>query len=258
MANRNKNLLTALALAVITSAVAVFGLRLAPEGSLLERIFILLGGSLPGGTIQFLTYMAFYWCLLEIVSRQRFLREEEAGYAVVKKFRNFPDPENVHLVVPPESIRDLKIEVIDYQQRSGREYLITDIIKKACTKFRADQSISDVLSIVAEQARINLSKAESGQAMVRFLAWSLPSIGFIGTILGIAGALSIAGEASSEEGLARITSALYLAFDTTLIALGLSIVVMWFYHRLQEQEEQFHTRMEEFVIENLVNRIVLR
>ena len=113
------------------------------------------------------------------------------------------------------------------------------------------------MSIVSEQARLNLAKAESGQAIIRFLTWSLPSIGFIGTILGIANALSMANEASTSDGLEKITNALYLAFDTTLLALALSIVVMWLFNRLQEQEEHFHTHMEEFVLDNLVNRIVL-
>jgi biopolymer transport protein ExbB/TolQ len=211
MKDRNRNLFTGVILALIAITTAVVGEMLSPEYSMINRIFILLGGNLPGGIIQFLIYTAFFWCLLEIQSRKKFLRQEEAGYQVVRKFKHFPDLENVHLVVPPESIRDLKIEVIDYH-RNNKKYLVTDIIKKACTKLRADNSISDVLSIVSEQARLNLSKAESGQAIIRFLVWSLPSIGFIGTILGIANALSMANEASTSDGLEKITDALYLAF----------------------------------------------
>jgi biopolymer transport protein ExbB/TolQ len=53
----------------------------------------------------------------------------------------------------------------------------------------------------------------------------------------------------------KITSILGVAFDTTLVALLLSIVIMWFVHQLQEETDRFHSDLKEFVIENLINKI---
>jgi chemotaxis protein MotA len=53
----------------------------------------------------------------------------------------------------------------------------------------------------------------------------------------------------------RITMLLGVAFDTTLVALVLSIIIMWFVHRLQEETDRFHSDLKEFVIDNLINKI---
>ncbi len=52
-----------------------------------------------------------------------------------------------------------------------------------------------------------------------------------------------------------ITSTLGVAFDTTLISLILSIIIMWFFHGLQEKTDNLHATIKEYVMENLVNRI---
>ncbi|MCB0644915.1 MAG: MotA/TolQ/ExbB proton channel family protein [Phaeodactylibacter sp.] len=261
MDTRSKNFLLAFAFALLTIGIAIVGYQLTAHSSslkLLNRILILAGGDFPGGIVQFFIFLAFYWCAFEINHFSKTISFERKAYGLVEGLENLPRRGDEHTVISPEDIRNLKLEVIDLHEQHGQEYLLTDLIKKACTKFRADKSISDVMSLVSEQTRINYARAESSQSVIRFLLWSMPSIGFIGTIMGIAGALSFAAEADSAEGLEKITNALYLAFDTTLLALALSIIAMWLFNRLQEKEELFHHKMEEYVIENLVNRIVLR
>jgi len=52
-----------------------------------------------------------------------------------------------------------------------------------------------------------------------------------------------------------ITSTLALAFDTTLIALILSLVLMLLIYQLQEDTEHLHSDIEEYVVERFINRI---
>ena len=52
-----------------------------------------------------------------------------------------------------------------------------------------------------------------------------------------------------------ISSTLGIAFDTTLVSLVLSVIIMWFYHRLQEENDLLHANLKEYVISNLVNKI---
>jgi chemotaxis protein MotA len=76
----------------------------------------------------------------------------------------------------------------------------------------------------------------------------------VGTVLGISQALIIANSGDME----KITALLGVAFDTTLVALLLSIVIMWYVHQLQEETDRFHSDLKEFVIENLINKIEVR
>jgi chemotaxis protein MotA len=56
----------------------------------------------------------------------------------------------------------------------------------------------------------------------------------------------------------KITGLLGVAFDTTLVALVLSVFLMWFVHKLQEETDRFHSDLKEFVIDNLINKIEIR
>lgn len=250
MSTRGKNLLMALVFSLILIVVVVAGFLMTPAGSTPNRIFQMLGGNMPGGIIQFFTFIAFFWGVFEIRSRMHRLRFEEQGLKMGLL------PEKEQWVLSPNDVNDLKLKMIEQEQE--RKLLLTDIIKKASTKFRANRSISDVMGIVSAQIKINASKAESSQSIIRYLAWAMPSIGFIGTIMGIAQALGVADQVSGDpEALGLVTSYMYVAFDTTLIALFLSIIMMWYFHNLQEREEDLHSDMEEYVMENLVNRIHL-
>ncbi|MGB0839968.1 MAG: MotA/TolQ/ExbB proton channel family protein [Chitinophagales bacterium] len=247
MNRKGKNFLMAIIFSVIVIVVAVAGYMVLGGDNTLGRIFQILGGFMPSGVIQFMTYVAFFWGIFEINERSHKIKYER------KSFEMGLLPEKEQWVLSPDDVNDLKIKMIN-QEESGK-LLMTDIIKKASTKFRANKSISDVMDIVSTQVKINMTRAESRQSVIRYLTWAIPSIGFIGTILGIAQALGYADQASDPEGLKMVTSQMYIAFDTTLVSLILSIILVWFFYRLQENEEELHTNMEEYVMENLVNRI---
>ncbi len=243
---RIKNLVIALLISAVLIVIFAFGYKTS-SNTTLSRIFQLLGGNLPGGVIQFLTFTFFFWGLFEIRSKFSVIKRERQSF----KLNLLPEKEQ--WVLSPDDINDLKIKMIDYEKE--HKFLMTGIIRKACTKFRANRSISDVLEVVSRQVSINANRAEGAQSIIRYLAWALPSVGFIGTILGIAAALGLADKASDPEVLGQITGAMYVAFDTTLVALVLSVILMWFFHQLQESEDSLHSDIEEYVIENLINRI---
>ena len=248
MGRRGKNLLMAFVLSTIIIVVMVAGYTVINQATL-KRLFQMLGGYMPGGVIQYFTYIAFFWGLFEIQERLHKVSHETQSLGLSLL------PEKEQWVLSPDDVNELKIKMIDYEKEHN--FVLVDLIKKACTKFRANKSISDVIDVVNTQVKINMTKAESRQSVIRYLAWAIPSIGFIGTILGIAKSLGFADRASDPDVLSEITNYMSVAFDTTLIALLLSIIMMWFFHSLQEKEEELHTDMEEYVIENLVNRIHL-
>ena len=68
--------------------------------------------------------------------------------------------------------------------------------------------------------------------MIRYIAWTIPSVGFIGTVRGIGQALSQA-HLAVEGDITAITDSLGTAFNSTFIALLISIVVMFLVHQLQ-------------------------
>lgn len=235
----------ALVIATIIEAIMVAGFYATTTGDFLNRMFVLGGGNfLAGGYIQWLTFFAFFWSMIEIRDCFKHIEEQKRGY----RLKLLPTSDKIVLMA--QDVMEILLKTQEIERSKSRS-LITNIIKKACTKFRTSKNISEMIEIISIQTEIDKNKSESDQSNIRYLTWLIPSVGFIGTVLGISQALTIANSGDMQ----LITSTLGVAFDTTLVALVLSIVVMWFYHRLQEETDRLHDGIKEYVIENLVNKV---
>ncbi len=95
------------------------------------------------------------------------------------------------------------------------------------------QNLSDAVSSSMESLAI---QHESDNSMIRYLIWAIPSIGFIGTVRGIGQALSQADAALAGD-IAGMTNSLGVAFNSTLVALLISIFLMYLYHQLQRLQD---------------------
>ena len=235
---------------VISSAFMVFiyflNLNL-PENSVqgIKRILTMLGADFfNGGYIQWVTYFASVWTLKEVTKLRKRITAESSYF----KADLLPTSEK-HLLIA-DDVYHLQQKIKDFEKKQAKT-LLTNIIKNACAKFRSTKNISEVLDIINILTEMHRDNSEIEQTNIRFLLWSIPSLGFIGTVLGISQALAIA----NSNDMNKITSTLGVAFDTTLISLVLSVLLMWLYHDLQKQTEKFHVKSKEYVIENLVNRI---
>lgn len=214
------------------------------ESPALHRFLMLLGADVKnGGYVQTFTYLAFFWAWFEVQEKLRIIKRERRAFSLGLI------PTGEKHVFMPSDINNLKFKLIEFEKRE--KYILSDLLKKACTKFRTSGSLSDLIDIVSIQIEVSQEKAEGSQSTIRYLSWVIPSIGFVGTVIGISQAMIVANSGDME----KITALLGVAFDTTLVALVLSIVIMWFVHQLQEETDSFHSDLKEFVIENLINKI---
>jgi chemotaxis protein MotA len=214
------------------------------DAKILKRIFVLFGGDFfNGGYIQLLTYIAFLWSLFEIFEMLKDISNENKAF----KKKLLPTEER-HLLLPSQ-INDIYLKACELAK--DKKLLLFEMIKKSCLKFRATKSIPEMIEIITIQTEINKEISESQQSNIKYLTWVIPSIGFVGTVLGISQALMIANSGDMN----LITATLGVAFDTTLVSLILSIIVMWYYHKLLQETDYLHAHLKGYVIENLINRI---
>ncbi len=235
-----------LLIAVLATIAVMIILTLVTPSENPPRLLVLLGGTMPEGLIQGTTYFFFFFGMLEIIAIQQRLTHENDAFTA----HLLPEKEN--WVLNMEDVNQLKLNM--QQLNHSHKFLLIDLIVKACVKYRLSKSSSEVLSVVDTQVRIYNAEVESEQAFIRYAVWAIPSVGFIGTVLGIAASLGYANEASTPEGITKVTDMLSVAFDTTLVALLLSVVIMWGIHYLQKQQDALFARMNSYVIENLINR----
>jgi hypothetical protein len=95
-------------------------------------------------------------------------------------------------------------------------------------------------------------------ATVHYLAWGIPSLGFIGTVrhLGLAlGAASNIGDDALSGFLGDTTRSLSVAFDTTFVALLLSLILMFLLHSVQRDQEAIVIDCQQYCLDNLLGRL---
>ena len=241
---RNLTISSGISLLITAICMILFAVTSKENSPTLYRIVILLGGDvINGGYIQTFTYLAFFWSWFEVREKLKVIERERRAF----KLNLIPTSEKVVFV--PSDINNLKFKLQEFERKD--KYILSDLLKKACTKFSTSKSLSELIDIVSIQVEISQEKSEGEQSIIRYLTWVIPSIGFVGTVIGISQALIIANSGDME----KITSLLGVAFDTTLVALILSIIIMWFVHQLQEETDRFHSDLKEFVIDNLINKI---
>ncbi|NIB39830.1 MotA/TolQ/ExbB proton channel family protein [Pseudomaricurvus alkylphenolicus] len=115
--------------------------------------------------------------------------------------------------------------------------LIPRAMLTALQRFQSTGNVADASSAVKDICDTEAERLDSELSMVRYIAWAIPSIGFIGTVRGIGEALGQAHKAV-EGDIAGVTVSLGVAFNSTFIALVISIIVMFFSHQLQLLQER--------------------
>lgn len=78
---------------------------------------------------------------------------------------------------------------------------------------------------------------EGSYALLRFINWAIPILGFLGTVLGITDAISGVTPEMLERSLSTVTDGLATAFDTTALALLLTMILMFGCFVLEKLEQ---------------------
>lgn len=113
------------------------------------------------------------------------------------------------------------------------------------------QNLSDAIESNLEALAI---RQDSENTMIRYLIWAIPSIGFIGTVRGIGQALSQADEALAGD-ISGMVDSLGLAFNSTLVALLISIFLMFLFHQLQRLQDSQIVETQSYCDKYLLRRI---
>jgi biopolymer transport protein ExbB/TolQ len=138
-----------------------------------------------------------------------------------------------------------------------RRLLLPRVLLSALDRFGATRNVQDVSSLSNSMCESEATRLDSEQAMIRYVAWAIPALGFIGTVRGIGLALNEAHRAV-EGDIAGVTENLGTAFNSTLIALLISIVVMFLVHQLQLLQERLVFDTQTYVDHNLVRHLQSR
>ncbi|MCC6507711.1 MAG: MotA/TolQ/ExbB proton channel family protein [Pirellulaceae bacterium] len=146
-----------------------------------------------------------------------------------------------HWLSLPEAYRESWIgrrvaEIIERQIKRGKHSLLETDIR--------------------DMAEADGDAQHDSYAIVRIVSWAMPMLGFLGTVIGISDTLGQLDTellaSQSQAALKQMTSGLFVAFDTTAIALVLTIVAIFVQFTVSRFETNLLSRMDEVVRDNLV------
>ncbi len=163
-------------------------------------------------------------------------------------------PEN--MPIGPEDTREL-IGRLRELPNETREFLLPSALLDAVQRFSATRNIQDAATAVRESCESHGDRLDSELSTIRYIAWAIPSVGFIGTVRGIGAALSQAHRAV-EGDISGVTQNLGVAFNSTFIALVLSIVMMFFIHQLQHRQERLIHDAVAYCQRYLINKLRIK
>ena len=154
----------------------------------------------------------------------------------------------------PEDAREYS-RSLEALPATEQDLLLPRTLLSALQRFATTGSIQAVSDTIKEQCEVESDRLDSEMSMVRYIAWAIPSIGFIGTVRGIGDALGQAYKAV-EGDISGVTVSLGVAFNSTFVALVLSIIIMFCLHQLQLSQERLVLDCQRYADKRLMRHLV--
>jgi MotA/TolQ/ExbB proton channel family len=101
---------------------------------------------------------------------------------------------------------------------------------------------------------LDAGRMQSSYALVWFVIWAVPIMGFLGTIMGITNAVGNLSPKALEDSLSGVTSGLGVAFDTTALSLSLSIVLMFVKYFVERSDNRLLSQVDDRTNAELTGR----
>jgi biopolymer transport protein ExbB/TolQ len=149
----------------------------------------------------------------------------------------------------PKLLEDLAV----FARRNGEGYLsrrLRDAVSFVSRKGSAE-TIEQEIKHLSEN---DLGEATQSYGFIRIIIWAIPILGFLGTVIGITIAIANLNPQQLEQSLPEVTAGLGVAFDTTALALGLSMVLMFFQFVVDKYENRLLAAVDRRMSEELVGR----
>lgn len=145
----------------------------------------------------------------------------------------------------------------------AKRFVLFNRIERALLNLRNVGNVSDVSEMLRAQAENDEGQAESSYGIFAGIVWVIPILGFIGTVIGLSGAIggfgqvlnSDASVSSLKTSLAPVTANLGVAFDTTFVALVFAMVIQLVMTVLRKKEEQFLDECRDYAHINVISRL---
>jgi biopolymer transport protein ExbB/TolQ len=187
------------------------------------------------------------WSLL-LIARQAWLTQKDRKL-LEKDYVKIGEAQ----VVLPEDARvySRPLEALPREEQDG---FLPRLLMVAYNRFGATRSVQDAAEAVRDECEFEAASMDTKLSMVRFTAWAIPAVGFVGTVRGIGAALQEAQGAMGGD-ISGVTMGLGVTFNATLTALVSCIIVMFWMHQLQQFQDRLVLDTRTWVDRQLLRKL---
>jgi biopolymer transport protein ExbB/TolQ len=206
-------------------------------------------------TVQNLMWLVFAFGIGELIVRARDAAAERA-----ELHRRYLPEDETTLLQAIELRRIYGVARSANQPGSLSEgRFLPRLIQRVVTQAQTTRSVEQSNAILNSSLELYLHEIDLRYSMIRYVVWAIPTLGFIGTVVGISLALAFAGAVDLQDPtlLAELTKRLAVAFNTTLLALVMSALLVFFQHLVQAFEERALNQAGQYCLDNLINRLYM-
>ena len=238
-------------------ALAFYGALIPFYGKGIDQVDMFFhGGTKNRSSLPYYTVLLTGWSLAILLVKYLKLKNQR------KAFKLELLPADPNFVLSPRTAREI-LDRIYIQVDQPRCYVLLDRIDLALGNLKNIGNVDAVSECLSTQASDDEAYLASSYTILKGFLWAIPVLGFIGTVVGLAGAVGgfgnvVAQGASVDElktALGGVTGGLSIAFETTLIALILALVVQLIAKAVQSQEEQFLDECAVYCNRNIVAKM---
>lgn len=166
--------------------------------------------------------------------------------------RVYVEVDENHVVLPEDARAYARpLERLPFEEQ---DMFLPRALMVGLNRFGATKSVQDAAEAIIDECEFEASRLDAQLSMVRFTAWAIPAIGFVGTVRGIGQALQEAQRALHGD-ISGVTLGLGVTFNATLTALSLSILVMFCLHQLQQAQDKLVLDTRNYIDRGLIRHM---
>ncbi len=236
-------------IAVLVASVLLLALYFSPMSYFRSMI-------LERGPTQYACVFLGTWATIILIVKRRKLRIQRLALetSVVP---------NDHSFVLSSQTADLVSHRIHEIAEDPERFIVFNRILIAISSLKNLGRVSDADEILNSIADQDSSSHETSFAILNGFLWAIPVLGFIGTVLGLSQSMASFSSLLENEtevsaivsSLREVTGGLSIAFETTLLALVIALVIQLWMTAQKKAEEEFLDDCQAFCLRQITSKI---